>query len=655
MNSAREIFFSCICIFLFSCLLKAQKPSVSGEDFEKLNDRAKALMIRLESLQKNDSEKSELIMEDSTKKRDYLSEEKSENPHDGSLIKNLSNSKDQNDKPDLEDLDKRAAALYQRLEKLAQETDLNSDPKEFSLDDLLIQQSSSDKEVSKSSKVKPLPPLQDKKQDDEVPLVAPLVQENFPAFTSEISPEVNNVIESEKHERNPLEDPITQNKKIDWLDLQIRASALENKLDAFRERPKPATFDDSTVDSKSPKKSKKQHNGWQLEVLRELALENSPRISVKKAEYDVQAQNIPILEFQYFPTLTARAGIDDYTKIAQFETYSEPEPYNVLSYGFDVKWVLYNGYKLRKQIETAKLEVAKAQRSIYLEEQSVLRELILSYFDILNAKISNNFFPKIEVYKLKRQSIYKDQVDAGLRDRMFLTSVRREIESLQIQKMQNNASIDLALSRMNSLLFVDKNFWKAYDNFLVPPDLQLGNMIDPEDSLLAQLGEVDVEIAKSRYIEIASDHSPTIELVGSTGFRERNQLNFDSNNHEITLGVSVQVPVFDHFLTKRKLRKANKEILRAEHGKVNMVNQFRNQWVSESLKYDLANDNLKFHEKLLIMQKEKLKDLKSVSSKGIIDKSIPLQEEEEILQREMLMEQAKVNRLKQKYLLDLLN
>ena len=88
-------------------------------------------------------------------------------------------------------------ALYQRLE--AQETDLNSDPKEFSLDDLLIQQSSSDKEVSKKFKSKTLAPLQDKKQDDEVPLVAPLVQENFPAFTSEISPEVNNVIESEKH------------------------------------------------------------------------------------------------------------------------------------------------------------------------------------------------------------------------------------------------------------------------------------------------------------------------------------------------------------------------------------------------------------------------------------------------------------------------
>ena len=84
-----------------------------------------------------------------------------------------------------------------------------------------------------------------------------------------------------------------------------------------------------------------------------------------------------------------------------------------------------------------------------------------------------------------------------------------------------------------------------------------------------------------------------------------------------------------------------------------MVNQFKNQLVSESLKYDLANRNLNFHQELLNLQKEKLNDLKSVSSKGVIDKSMPLQEEEEILQRQMLMEQAKVNRLKQKYLLDL--
>ena len=60
-----------------------------------------------------------------------------------------------------------------------------------------------------------------------------------------------------------------------------------------------------------------------------------------------------------------------------------------------------------------------------------------------------------------------------------------------------------------------------------------------------------------------------------------------------------------------------------EHGKVNMVNQFRNQWVSESLKYDLANDNLKFQEKTPYYAKREIKRFEIVSSKGIIDKSIP--------------------------------
>ena len=60
-----------------------------------------------------------------------------------------------------------------------------------------------------------------------------------------------------------------------------------------------------------------------------------------------------------------------------------------------------------------------------------------------------------------------------------------------------------------------------------------------------------------------------------------------------------------------------------------------------TLKYDLANQNLNFHQELLDLQKEKLKDLKSVSSKGIIDKSIPLQEEEEILQEKCLWSRQK--------------
>ena len=76
---------------------------------------------------------------------------------------------------------------------------------------------------------------------------------------------------------------------------------------------------------------------WDLLILRELALSNSPDILLKKAELEVLNRDIPIIEFQYFPTLSTRAGIDNYLKIAQFQTYSEPEPYGVFSYGLNTK------------------------------------------------------------------------------------------------------------------------------------------------------------------------------------------------------------------------------------------------------------------------------------------------------------------------------
>ena len=44
--------------------------------------------------------------------------------------------------------------------------------------------------------------------------------------------------------------------------------------------------------------------------------------------------------------------------------------------------MVHNGHKTKKQLETAKLEVAKAQSSLFLEEQVVLRELIVGYFEV---------------------------------------------------------------------------------------------------------------------------------------------------------------------------------------------------------------------------------------------------------------------------------
>ena len=65
--------------------------------------------------------------------------------------------------------------------------------------------------------------------------------------------------------------------------------------------------------------------------------------------------------------------------------------------------------------------------------------------------------------------------------------------------------------------------------------------------------------------------------------------------------------------------------------------------------------SLAFQLEMLKLQKKRLKDIISGSTRGIFDKSNILMEEEKLLKREMYVELTRINYIKQKYQLDLMN
>ena len=395
--------------------------------------------------------------------------------------------------------------------------------------------------------------------------------------------------------------------------------------------------------------------GWELHVLREIALKNSPEILVKKAELDSYSKSVRVLGGQYFPSLKARFGYTDYNKIAQFETYSEPEPYGVYDYGLDARWTLYNGYKTRKQIETAELEIIRAEKALHLSEQVVLRKLIVRYFEILNANLELRILPIIEEYRKKRKEIYEKQAKAGLVDKMFISIVSKEIEAVQIKRMHLEAGVDIAKSEIVFLLNLNESFWTKSNNFIVPDELIRTNYIKAEDSTMAELGEVEIQIARSKMEEIRTEKSPTVELFGNTGYRERNGMDMSRQGQEFTVGVKIECPLFDYFLTDRKLEKASKEIVRSQSERINLINQYKSQKLAEEKRLTLAQKNLKYHEELLKLQQKKVEDTKRVVSQGVADLTSVFQEEEELANRKMLVEQSELNALKHQYLLDLIH
>ena len=68
-------------------------------------------------------------------------------------------------------------------------------------------------------------------------------------------------------------------------------------------------------------------------------------------------------------------------------------------------------------------------------------------------------------------------------------------------------------------------------------------------------------------------NSPVVELIGSAGHRSRNKLTFNNQGQELTLGLSVTLPITTTTLTRKKLDHARAEIKKSELEKVRLISK----------------------------------------------------------------------------------
>jgi outer membrane protein len=453
----------------------------------------------------------------------------------------------------------------------------------------------------------------------------------------------------------------------DYQEMRENLRALDHRLDNLLESMSPNANQESKI-SLGPKtdvefasieKSKNIKNndlgGWDLFVLRELALRHSPELLIKKAEISEFEKEVSVSKFGYYPTASAKVSYNDYAKISQFETYSEPEPYKTFSYGLDGRWTLYNGFKTRKQVEQANLELDKSRISLIFEEQEVLKNLTNHFFTALSSQAKLKFLPEIEEVINQRLSVYKKQLSSGVVDSLLVNNAVRDLENMRSQSLESKLSMELAKAEMNLLLDTDEKFWENQDSFISPRDFKVDSIFKIEDSISGKLGQAGIDIAKSKYELIESEASPVLELIASTAHNSRNRLAFDSTGHEVTFGLNLSVPISGRFLTRRKLEKAKYEINKSELLKNKLIKQQRNQFETENFKLVQSEKTLKLQEELWKLQKERLDNIMSMFSKRMSDKSVILMEKETLLRREMALELSRLSYMKQKYILELIN
>jgi outer membrane protein TolC len=264
------------------------------------------------------------------------------------------------------------------------------------------------------------------------------------------------------------------------------------------------------------------------------------------------------------------------------------------------------------------------------------------------------FLPRIEAISNEKLSVYEKKLKTGIVDRILFSDSLRDLENIRAQILNSAHSLEAVKAEIGFLLNADSAFWGKFKEFLVPEDFESKNDFNPENSYSANLGQAGIDIAKSKYDEIKTGYSPVLEFIGSTGHRSKNRIGFEKHGQDLTLGLSLTLPITDRYLTRRKLEQAREEIRKSELEKVRLVTRQRNEFSSEKLRLSQAERSLDFQKEMLDLQKKRLADVMSASALGIYDKSDVLLEEEKLLKREMYVELTRLNYVKQKYQLDLI-
>ena len=202
----------------------------------------------------------------------------------------------------------------------------------------------------------------------------------------------------------------------------------------------------------------------------------------------ISKKGIPIIKFGRLPTLKAKVSFDDYQKVSQFETYSEPEPYNTFSYGLEGRWVLYDGHKNRKEEIIARNEVSQAQWTLMVEEQKVLKNLTNLFFNAVSTQTQMEFLPKIEAISNEKLSVYQKKLKTGIVDRILFSDSMRDLESIRAQILNSAHSLEVAKAEIGFLLNADDSFWEKYEKFIVPEDFEFKNDFDPRQLLVRKIG-----------------------------------------------------------------------------------------------------------------------------------------------------------------------
>lgn len=330
----------------------------------------------------------------------------------------------------------------------------------------------------------------------------------------------------------------------------------------------------------------------------------------------VQKQNQYSLEqskANQLPSVTGSASTNfSWAKETMTEnnSFADREESNTTSFAVNANMTLFSGFKLKKQIQQAEVNLQGSKYSTLAQEEEIELNIMNAYLEILYAK-ENIKTSEQEIASTKEElNLAKERMDLGVVSKSDYLQIKSELasEKSTLAGYKSTLNIDKITLMQLMEIPVSENFDIADPNIeeqLLDIEKDAANEVFKQAlETKAEIKEAELTVESSKYaIDIAkAGYYPTVSLSAglSTGWSD--QISGYSYSEQLndqftpTVGLNVSIPIFQNKEAKINVAQAKLSVTDAELDAQNVKNTLRKE--IEQACADLTSAKIKYEASL---------------------------------------------------------
>lgn len=362
-----------------------------------------------------------------------------------------------------------------------------------------------------------------------------------------------------------------------------------------------------------------------------IGLENNYNIQIFENRLSVAENNRSLGNAGFLPTLNLTGSRTESVEDSEFNAGGQAQTTSgarstSTNASLNLNWTLFDGLRMFKTYDLLEVIEEISNAELRLEMESLVRQITLSYFDIVRIENQLRVLENTVDVSLERIEIEETKLDLGSGSEVELLQARSDLNADLSAQLQESNVLNEAKIALNQLLARNPQ-----TDFEVADEIPIRRGLDERvlyEKTIAENSELDIarmqqNAAELEVEQLKGERFPEVEL--NSGYRfNRNEagggfIQFNETTG-FSIGLTARVNLFDGFNTNRRIQNAQinqkNSRLQLDESRLMIQSRFRTlfrTYQNNIELVDLEQDNLSNAEETLDIALERFR-LGSISS-----------------------------------------